>query len=108
MTLGRLGNLKATTPPPHSAAASLTDLKNIGPKSAKWMIEAGIDSPARLAELGAVESFLRVKARHPRGVSLNMLWALHGALTNTAYNRLDPEEREMLKAAMNEAERSQQ
>ena len=41
----------------------LTDLPNIGSKLAQALIEAGIDTPAKLAEVGSVEAWWRV---HPR------------------------------------------
>jgi DNA transformation protein len=56
-------------------------LKGLGTASRTLLASAGIDSPRKLAKLGAVESYRRVKAMHPKRVSLNLLWALEGALT---------------------------
>jgi DNA transformation protein len=41
---------------------------------------AGIESVAQLQALGAVAAYVRVKRACP-GASLNLLWALEGALT---------------------------
>lgn len=80
-----------------TAAGRLAAMKNLGAKSAGWLIEAGIETPEQLTEIGAVEAYARVKAARPR-VSIVMLWALHGALEDVHFARLAPETKEMLKA----------
>lgn len=70
-------------------------LRNIGPVSLGWLRDAGITSRADLIRLGAVEAFLRVKARQSRA-SLNLLWALAGAERGVAWNRLTEDTRERL------------
>jgi hypothetical protein len=37
--------------------ARLAEMRNIGLKSAGWIIEVGVDSTERLAEVGAVETY---------------------------------------------------
>ncbi len=59
----------------------IENLRNIGPKSATLLRAAGIDSLENLREIGAVNAYRRLKFVDPRTVSLNMLWALQGALT---------------------------
>ena len=66
-------------------------LPNIGPKSAQWLESVGIRTDDDLEELGAVEAYRRVKARYPGRVSLNLLWALQGALLDLPWNELPPE-----------------
>ncbi|MBD1582458.1 TfoX/Sxy family protein [Pseudoalteromonas sp. S16_S37] len=57
----------------------LADLPGLGPKSEQMLIDAGIDSFETLKEIGSVRAYLRVKSC--RGsVSLNLLYALEGAL----------------------------
>ena len=73
----------------------LADLLNLGEKSAQVLREAGIGTVQELNELGAVEAYLRIK-RQGVAVSLNMLYAIEGALTNTHWNKLDPATREAL------------
>jgi len=77
--------------------ARLAALPNIGEKSAGWMIEVGVDTPETLAELGAVETYARMKAAYPRDVSLCALWALHGAIEGVHYAKLAPEVKDTLK-----------
>ena len=54
-------------------------LRNIGPKSAAWLRQVGLRTREELAEVGAVDAFMRVK-RAGFKPSLNLLYALEGAL----------------------------
>ena len=54
-------------------------VRNIGPKSAAWLRQVGVHSAAHLAELGAVGTFIKIK-RAGFKPSLNLLYALEGAL----------------------------
>ncbi len=58
-----------------------TPLANIGPVSKRMLAAAGITSLETLRRLGAVEAYRRVRSHDPRA-SLNLLWALEGAVTN--------------------------
>ncbi len=60
-------------------APDLARLPNLGPKSAAMLAAAGIATAERLAALGAVRAFQRVE-RAGQAPSLNLLWALEGAL----------------------------
>ena len=71
--------------------ASLASLRNIGPKSTQWLKSVGIQTAEDLSEVGAVEAYLRVKAAYPDKVSLNMLYALQGALIGLPWNELPPD-----------------
>ncbi len=73
---------------------SLTKLKNIGRKSARRLLEAGIESRQDIEALGAVAVFKRLRQRYP--ASLTMLWALQGSLLNLPYYQIPPE----IKAAL--------
>lgn len=54
-------------------------LRNIGPKSAAWLRQVGLRTYEDLAAVGAVEAFMRVR-RAGFKPSLNLLYALEGAL----------------------------
>ena len=58
---------------------STAKLRNIGPKSAAWLRQVGLRSREDLEAVGAVEAFMRVK-RAGFKPSLNLLYALEGAL----------------------------
>ena len=57
----------------------MSDLRNIGPASAKWLADVGVESLEDLERVGVVEAYRRVKANEPQKASLNLLWALQGA-----------------------------
>lgn len=54
-------------------------LRNIGPKSAAWLRQVGLRTREDLEAAGPVDAFMRVK-RAGFKPSLNMLYALEGAL----------------------------
>jgi hypothetical protein len=66
-------------PPPIS-----TSLPNVGPVSKRMLAAAGIRSAETLRRLGSIEAYRRVRAHDPRA-SLNLLWALEGALTGRSW-----------------------
>ncbi len=72
-------------------------LKNIGPKSMKWLREIGIHSREDLEKVGAVMAYLILKQRRPE-VSLNMLYAMSGALSDRHWNEFSKEEKLQLQA----------
>jgi hypothetical protein len=57
-----------------------TSLGGVGPVSKRMLAASGITSVETLRRLGSVEAYRRVRSHHPRA-SLNLLWALEGALT---------------------------
>jgi DNA transformation protein len=74
-------------------------LRNVGPKSAAWLRQVGVRTQADLEALGAVDAFIKVKRAGFRP-SLNLLYALEGALLGCHWQQV-PEERrgELLLAA---------
>lgn len=66
------------------------ELRNIGPKLATKLIDAGIDTPAKLRKLGAVKAF---EAMYPEGDAYGdfnaaYLYALEGAIRDCAWSEL--------------------
>jgi TfoX-like protein len=72
-------------------------LRNIGPKSAAWLRQVGLRTRADLAGVGAVDAFMRVK-RAGFKPSLNLLYALEGALCDCHWQDV-PEARRALLVA---------
>jgi DNA transformation protein and related proteins len=87
-----------------AALASLASLANLGPRSARFLIAAGITSRDGLASLGSVAAFDRVKSMEPKA-SLNLLWALGGALTGLPWREVAREHRVSLLLALENHER---
>jgi len=68
-------------PPPNGKEKALAaSLGGLGPVSRRMLATAGITSVDTLRRLGSVEAYRRVRTHDPRA-SLNLLWALEGALT---------------------------
>jgi hypothetical protein len=74
-------------------------LRNIGPKSAAWLRQVGLRSLEDVAALGAVDAFMKVR-RAGFKPSLNLLYALEGALRDCHWQEV-PEARrtELVQAA---------
>ncbi len=78
---------------------------NLGPVSNGWLQAQGISSLQDLRRVGAVAAYLRVKRDVPHA-SLNLLWALAGALENCRWNQLSSETRTRLLLELAAAQRS--
>lgn len=68
------------------------NLPNLGPKSQAMLAAAGIHTLAQLRDLGSVRAYLRVK-QTGANASLNLLWALEGALTGLSWQEVAREHR---------------
>lgn len=73
-----------------ASQSELLQLKNLGMASVNILHAVGINTYADLKRIGAVEAYLRIKARDIN-VSKVMLYALQGALMNVHWNDLAPE-----------------
>jgi TfoX C-terminal domain len=80
-------------------AMKISKMRNLGPKSEAMLAKIGVNSSFDLEHLGAVEAFKRLQASEEK-VSLLMLYAMHGALTDQAWEMLPPDEKQALKLAV--------
>ena len=71
------------------------DLPGLGPKSLAMLAAAGLHGRADLEKLGSVRAYLRVQAAG-QNTSLNLLWAIEGALTGQDWRMVAREERSRL------------
>ena len=85
------------------AAASVATLPNLGPKSQQMLEAAGIRTLAQLKKLGSVVAYAKVK-RCSGSASLNLLWALEGALTGLPWQVVAREHRTSLLLALEQHE----
>ena len=76
--------------------AELKSMANIGSEMAKKLTAVGIDSPEKLARLGAKQAFFRLKEAYPQ-VCLVHLYALEGAIQDIEFNHLSEEKKKELK-----------
>ncbi len=74
----------------------LSDLPNIGSTLEIKLIEAGIDSPKKLIELGSENAFLRLSGIDDSSC-YNMLCALEGAVQGIRWHQLQKERKEELR-----------
>lgn len=78
-------------------------LLNVGPKSTAWLRQVGIRTEQALREVGAVGAFVKVKRAGFRP-SLNLLYALEGALTGCHWQQVPPERRSQMLEEVEAAE----
>ena len=72
-------------------------LRNIGPKSAAWLRQVGLRSLQDLQEAGAVGAYMKVR-RAGFKPSLNLLYALEGALQECHWQEVPETRRQALVA----------
>jgi DNA transformation protein len=82
----------------------LEDLPGLGKKSSEMLAMAGILDVEELKNRGSVQTFLAVR-RKGIPVSLNLLWALEGALTGQNWKDVARQHRISLLIALDDAER---
>ncbi len=80
-------------------ATKISRMRNLGSKSEAMLAKIGVNSSVDLENLGAVEAFKQLQTSGEK-VSLVMLYAMHGALTNQAWEMLPPDEKQALKLAV--------
>jgi len=74
-------------------------LRNIGPKSSAWLRQVGLRSREDLDAIGAVEAFMKVK-RAGFKPTLNLLYAIEGALRDCHWQEIpDARRSELVLAA---------
>lgn len=74
-------------------------IRNLGPRSMEWLAEIGIRDLGDLEEIGSVEAYRLLRERgFP--VSMNLVYAIEGALLDVDWRNLPFETKAALKAAM--------
>lgn len=71
-------------------------MRNLGPTSSAWLEAIGIKTRDDLEAMGAVEAYLRVKDAGFKP-SLNLLWALQGAILDIPWSEIPPAMKEDLR-----------
>jgi DNA transformation protein and related proteins len=74
-------------------------LRNLGPQSQAMLRKAGITQWAQLQQMGSVSAYVLVKQHSPQA-SLNLLWALEGALSNVHWQVVARDHRTSLLLAL--------
>lgn len=79
-------------------------LRNLGKASVEMLEAAGIHSESELRSTGSVAAYVAVK-NAGRTPSLNLLWALEGALTNRDWKAVTRDDRTSLLIQLDDYER---
>ena len=82
-------------------SSGTTKLRNIGPKSAAWLRQTGIRTQEDLEAVGALAAYVRVK-RAGFKPSLNLLYALEGAILGCHWQEIPDARRSELVLAAGE------
>ena len=77
--------------------AKLSDLQNIGKVLEARLVEAGVDTPETLRELGSREALVRLREADP-GACVRELYALEGAIRGVKDTALPEEVKAELRA----------
>jgi DNA-3-methyladenine glycosylase I len=85
-------------------ATPVAELPNLGERTAQWLAAAGIRTDRELREIGPVGAYRMLKG-HGYPATLNLVYAVHGALSGTDWRRLSPAAKAALKAAVDAAMR---
>jgi len=80
--------------------SDIESLANLGPKSAAMLANVGVTTLEELRALGAVAAYIRAKRAGHNKVSLNLLWALEGALIGMHWRDVAREHRTRLLMAL--------
>ncbi len=83
--------------------ASNDKIRNVGPKSAAWLRQVGVRTIDDLRRVGPIEAFMKVKRAGFRP-SLNLLYAMQGALDDCHWADLSEEVKASLVLAAESAE----
>ena len=75
--------------------ATAPKLRNIGPKSAAWLRQVGLRTEADIVAVGPVEAYMRVR-RAGFKPTLNLLYALEGALCDCHWQEVPEPRRQQL------------
>lgn len=77
-------------------------MRNLGKVSRGWLQDIGIYTLEDLEAVGPVNVYVRLKSMG-YNASLNLLWALQGAVLDLHWNDLPPEMKAALRAEVEEA-----
>lgn len=78
-------------------------IRNVGPKSAAWLRQVGVRSLEDLRDTGVVATFMKVRRAGFRP-SLNLLYAMEGALLDCHWQDVPEERRSELLLSVDAAE----
>lgn len=85
--------------------SSIIDLPNLGSKSVEMLKRVGITTVEELQRIGSIRAYYEIKKNMP-SASLNLLWALEGALTNRTWQEVARYDRTRLLFMLDDLEKT--
>ncbi|RXJ74085.1 DNA transformation protein [Veronia nyctiphanis] len=87
---------KAQTVKQNTGPERIKDLPNLRLATERMLRKAGIESVEELQNRGSLEAFLALRKSHSESLSLDVLWALEGALEGKHWSVITPQRKEEL------------
>ena len=84
---------------PEKSRGNLAESLNLGPVSSKWLAAVGIHTVSDLRKVGSVDAWWRV-SEAGFNPTLNLLYALEGALQQCHWAELSPKTKQRLQRAI--------
>lgn len=79
------------------------EFKGLGRNSLPLLRSLGITSRQQLDAIGAIDAYRQLKARYPKEVSLNMLWALYAVVNRLELTDVTPDIKDHVKSLLDSA-----
>jgi len=83
-------------------SGTLAQLRNLGPASSRWLNAIGVHNYRDLEKLGAIDAYRILRAQGYRA-SLNLVYAIEGALRDCDWNKLPAQRKAQLRSAAADA-----
>ena len=90
-----LSDVVASTSP-EELDIPIENLRNLGPTSAGWLRQIGVDTRQDLELRGPVVAYRLVRQRQPNA-TVNLLWSLAATLADQDWRELSPETKQQLR-----------
>ena len=78
--------------------SELSKLPNVGKVLEENLLAVGIETPEQLREIGAEETFRRIRLQRDHGACLHMLYGIQGAILGIPDKNLSADTKQELKA----------
>ena len=77
--------------------SALSDLPNIGKVLENHLLRIGIKTPEQLCNIGAEDTFIRIRMQVDPTICLHMLYGIQGAIDGVRYTLLHDDVKQKLK-----------
>lgn len=81
------------------APSEIARMRNLGKVSAEWLAAIGVRTEAELREMGAVNAY-RLLVLRGYNPTLNLVWAIEGALQGVLWTKISAETKARLRAEL--------